>query len=106
MEPDAYKQQLELALAFSHFTYAHTERYLLVCDLQGIETEAGAKRDEKIILLTDPAIHCSKHLRFGRTNRMKDGIKDFFRTHRCNHHCKALGITEILPDCEWFTFLF
>ncbi|RGB28116.1 kinase-like domain-containing protein [Rhizophagus diaphanus] len=47
--------------AFAHFTYyEYTEGYLVVCDLQGIETFGE-------FLLTDPAIHCIDPLRFGGT---------------------------------------
>ncbi|CAG8689436.1 4532_t:CDS:1, partial [Scutellospora calospora] len=44
--------------AFSHFTYDFTEKYLVVCDLQGAEYQ-------KEFWLTDPAIHCIDNKRFG-----------------------------------------
>ncbi|CAG8449012.1 17402_t:CDS:2 [Acaulospora morrowiae] len=72
--------------AFSHFTYWYTEGYLVVSDLQGIELT-----DQ--FLLTDPAIHCTDPLRFGRTNLGKRGIDDcFLKNHRCNEICEKLGI--------------
>ena len=84
------RKKLELAVAFSHFSYDFTGGYLLVCDLQGISTSDG--KGEPILLLTDPAIHCSKHLRFGKTNLRAIGIKKFFNKHVCNEYCSALGL--------------
>ena len=32
--------------------------------------------------------------RFGRTDRGRKGILDFFSTHKCNDICRALGLKE------------
>ena len=81
----------ELALAFSHFSFHLTDGYLLVSDLQGISTSDG--KGEPILLFTDPAIHCSKHLpRFGKSNLGAIGIDKFFAKHVCNQYCSALGL--------------
>ena len=90
----AYQRRFELALAFSHFTWAHTAGYLLVCDLQGVETTD--KRGRRTLLLTDPAIHCPGVLRFGGTNMGMEGVRAFFKGHTCNSHCRALGLR--VPD--------
>ena len=82
---------LELAVAFSHYTYECTKGYLLVCDLQGIITK-DEKKGRKTLLLTDPAIHCQAHNRFGHTNLKRRGFQGFFETHKCNQYCSALGI--------------
>jgi hypothetical protein len=75
--------------AFAHFTYEHTEGYLVVCDLQGVELTGE-------FLLTDPAIHCIDPLRFGGTNFGEDGInKLFLANHRCNDICKKLKLRHI-----------
>ena len=84
------RKRLELAVAFSHFSYNITDGYLLVCDLQGVSF-IDAKGKETL-LLTDPAIHCAKHLRFGKTNMSTLGIAKFFKKHACNKYCKALGL--------------
>ena len=76
--------------AFSHFSYDVTDGYLLVCDLQGVSTTD--KNGKDTLLLTDPAIHCAKHLRFGKTNLGSLGMKRFFKRHVCNKYCKALGL--------------
>ena len=90
LDPDGRKK-LELALAFSHFSYHLTGGYLLVCDLQGISTSDG--KGEPILLFTDPAIHCSKHLpRFGKSNLGAIGVNKFFNKHVCNQYCSALGL--------------
>ncbi|RIA93303.1 kinase-like domain-containing protein [Glomus cerebriforme] len=73
--------------AFAHFTYEHTGGYLVVYDLQGIELEDK-------FLLTDPAVHCTDSLRFGRTNLGKKGIeKCFLANHKCSSVCQKLGLT-------------
>ena len=84
------RKKLELAIAFSHFSYDVTDGYLLVCDLQGVSTTDNNGKDT--LLLTDPAIHCAKHLRFGKTNLGSLGMKRFFKRHVCNKYCKALGL--------------
>lgn len=84
------KKNLKIAIAFSHFTYSFTKGYLLVADLQGVET-ADAK-GSPTLLLTDPAIHCGPHARFGKTNLREEGIKAFFKKHCCNEYCIALGL--------------
>ncbi|CAG8464439.1 8758_t:CDS:1 [Paraglomus occultum] len=72
--------------AFAHFTYEHTKKYLLVTDIQGIESD-----DE--FVLTDSAIHCTDPLRFGKTNLGGKGIlKCFLETHKCNDICNNLGL--------------
>ncbi|KAF0496959.1 kinase-like protein [Gigaspora margarita] len=72
--------------AFAHFTYEHTRGYLVVCDLQGVEMSGE-------FLLTDPAIHCTDNLRFGRTNLGREGIeKCFLANHECNEICKKLRL--------------
>ncbi|CAG8786531.1 25950_t:CDS:1, partial [Racocetra persica] len=53
--------------AFVHYTYEHTGGYLVVSDLQGIESP-----DQ--FLLTDPAIHCIDPLRFGKTNLGRNDV--------------------------------
>ena len=75
--------------AFAHFTYEYTGGYLVVYDLQGIEIG-----DQ--FLLTDPAIHCTDSLRFGRTNFGKRGIEQcFLANHKCNDICKKLELSHI-----------
>jgi hypothetical protein len=89
--PDSISQEdfdykVELLTAFSHYSHSVTRGYLLVCDLQGIETTSG---DRLRMLLTDPAIHCTAP-RFGQTNL---GQADaFFSVHTCNRFCRALRL--------------
>ena len=71
--------------AFSHFTWVHSKKQLVVCDLQGT-----IKRDK--ILLTDPAIHADKYMQFGSTNLGTQGIKLFLRRHKCNEICREMKL--------------
>ena len=87
---------LEVAQAFSHYTYAASERLLLVCDLQGVyESSDGAKKWK----FTDPAIHSAVgKQQFGQTDLGPRGINAFFRTHKCNHMCRELPRPEVVVD--------
>lgn len=87
---EAVQTRVDLAVAFSHYSHTITDGYLLVCDLQGIVTTD--KTDKPTLLLTDPAIHCARHLRFGKTNLGALGINKFFVKHKCNNFCVALGL--------------
>jgi hypothetical protein len=83
--------------AFSHFTFQHCRRRLMVVDLQGVleTTCSGAKT----FRLTDPVIHRRKKSfrkwDFGRTNLGEKGMQAFFETHRCSDLCRALGLKEV-----------
>jgi hypothetical protein len=96
VEADAsFRQEVELAQAFSHFTYDITRGYLLVCDIQGFRQQ---HRGQSYLMLTDPAIHCplvASHRgvpRFGGTNLQDNGIEAFFRTYKENRYTEALAL--------------
>ena len=82
---------LDIPQAFSHFTYRYTKRQLLVCDLQGVLNDNPPHYD-----LTDPVIHFrskrggKRRSLFGRTDRGRKGINDFFRTHKCSPLCRMM----------------
>ncbi|KAJ3288812.1 hypothetical protein HDU79_004566 [Rhizoclosmatium sp. JEL0117] len=80
--------------AFSHWTYRNSNREFLVCDLQGV---LDTTVYPPVFEFTDPAIHSSSskkrsERKFGRTDRGKFGIIDFFKTHQCNDVCRLLGL--------------
>ena len=85
----------DIPQAFSCFSYKVSKRRLLVCDLQGI---FNTDMKPPLFQLTDPAIHSnetdpgqgSKAKRYGRTDRRKEGIDDFFKTHTCSELCHLL----------------
>ena len=85
----------EVPQAFSHFTYMWSKREKIVCDLQGVLDKSLL---QPLFEFTDPVIHYkSKSGRknvFGRTDKGQKGINDFFKTHKCNNVCKALGINS------------
>ena len=86
----------EVPQAFSHFTYKWSKMDKIVCDLQGV---LDTSQKPPVFEFTDPVMHYkSKSGRrnvYGRTDRGQDGINDFFKTHKCNNVCKALGLS---PD--------
>lgn len=82
---DSYSATLD---AFAHWSYQATNQYLVVTDLQGCH--AGTE-----YVLTDPAVTCPADFdRFSLTNLGKQGLKEFFVSHRCNHICKKLGLKK------------
>ncbi|KAI1696084.1 alpha-kinase family domain-containing protein [Ditylenchus destructor] len=83
---------VELLMAFSHWTYQISGGYLMVVDLQGIKSTDENGRTT--LELTDPAIHCTDVLRFGRTNLSKEGMERFFARHKCNKFCQGMELEE------------
>lgn len=75
---------LEAAEALSHYSLDHSRGAVLVCDLQGVETE-----------LTDPEIHTHDGKGLGIGNRGRDGVTDFVARHRCNFVCKSLKLPAL-----------
>ena len=82
--------------AFTHFTYRHSKRRLMVCDLQGVLHVSVMPH---LFEFTDPCIHYrstrGRQMVFGRTDRGKKGMQQFFQTHTCNPLCKILGLRPI-----------
>lgn len=83
-----------LAQAFSHWTWVQSgrkfgQRYL-IADLQGV-------RSANAFVFTDPAVLSETTRQFGMADLGKSGINEWFRRHRCNEHCKKLGIVDKVP---------
>ena len=83
----------EVPQAFTHFSYTWSNREKMVCDLQGV-----LNKTTRVFEFTDPAIHYAsksgrRHV-YGRTDKGKDGMREFFKTHNCNKLCEALGISQ------------
>jgi hypothetical protein len=81
----------EVAQAFSHFSYVHTGKQMLICDLQGVYDHPNRRLN-----FTDPVIHyhdttkegrCSRGV-YGRTDHGHKGISNFMKTHVCNALCE------------------
>ena len=79
----------DIPQAFTHFTHWFTKRKVLVCDLQGVLSEHPPRFE-----FTDPVIHFSsrsgRNNVFGRTDRGRKGVSDFFKSHECSPLCRAL----------------
>lgn len=82
-----YDDPATMLQAFSHWTYEYTNGEIIVVDLQGIVI-----KDNQKYLLTDPCIHSTDLMRFGRSNLGKPGMKRFFQTHICNAVCHDLQL--------------
>jgi hypothetical protein len=87
-----------ILLAFIHWTWHVTDGYMMVCDIQGIET----KKDEITeFVLTDPCLHCKDVTRYtsaSSTNLGESGMDMYFKTHKCNHICKQLKLNPFKPS--------
>jgi hypothetical protein len=77
--------------AFSHFTYRHSNRKVLVCDLQGV---LNTSVRPAMFELTDPVIHSRKKGSYGRTDAGEKGWNKFFCTHECNELCRRLHLPK------------
>eukprot|EP00438_Fugacium_kawagutii_P027527 Skav207793 [mRNA] locus=scaffold710:104864:106393:- [translate_table: standard] len=99
-EPSADNREfLEVAQAFSHWTWAESGKSLLVCDLQGVY-ETDTSNNAKKWKFTDPAIHSANPdtQDFGLTDLGPRGINAFFFSHRCNDLCQSLPRPETAID--------
>lgn len=74
------KHASEIAQAFSHFSYLHSNKQEMIVDIQGC-----------LLKLTDPQIH-SLQRAYGCGDRGEQGFKDFFKTHKCGPTCKTLHL--------------
>lgn len=91
----------QVANAFCHFSFLQSDRNRLVCDLKGVYDES-----KNLLQLSDPVIHCERprciHL---RTDRGREGIKDFFKVHSCEEQgylCQLVtcGVCTVDADCR------
>jgi hypothetical protein len=73
--------------AFSHFSWWHSNGQYIVVDVQGVGD-----------VYTDPQVHSADGKGFGKGNVGKEGIDQFFTTHKCNSVCKILGLTDKIED--------
>ena len=90
-ENDLDEQALSVALCFSHWTYHITEGKMMVTDLQGTIT-MSATTGKYILLLTDPALHCSDTAKYRPMNLGKAGMDSYLANHKCNEFCDLLGL--------------
>lgn len=77
-----------LAQAFSHFTYKNSGREEMVVDIQGCA-----------LRWTDPCLH-SANVQFGHMDHGHRGMRNFFRTHKCNFWCHYLKLQHTMPTAS------
>jgi len=80
-------KSIDVAQAFSHFTFEESKQDEIVVDIQGIYCTIHG------CTYTDPQLH-SKSNKYGRADRGVPGISDFFESHVCGSCCTALGLTN------------
>eukprot|EP00752_Nemacystus_decipiens_P008919 g7962.t1 len=109
MTVDFLPRPTDYLQAFSHFTYHHSERTMLVCDLQGVMSDNSPEDPHVagVFELTDPVIHFQSKTGqkqvYGRTDLGRKGMHKFFRTHECNDVCKLLDLPgSRSPEVEAF----
>lgn len=76
--------------AFSHFTFEVSGKTEIVVDVQGVGD-----------IYTDPQLY-SIDKRYGPADYGIVGISNFFKNHKCNAVCMALGLQQIIPVCISF----
>lgn len=74
----------EVAAAFSYFTYIHSNKLLVICDIQGVGT-----------FYTDPQIHTFDGEEFGGGNMGQKGIQRFLQSHVHNLLCAQLDLPSL-----------
>ena len=70
--------------AFSHFTYHYSCGELMVVDIQGVGDA-----------YTDPQLLTTDGEGYGRGNLGTEGMKKFFKTHKCNAVCTFLRLPNM-----------
>ncbi|KAL6758935.1 kinase-like domain-containing protein [Haematococcus lacustris] len=75
----------ELAQAFSHWSWVHSSRQYLVCDIQGV----GGR-------WTDAQVNSRARV-YGQADMGSQGITKFFESHRCHQACRSLGLSRCWP---------
>ena len=80
----------ELVQAFSHYSWVHSGKSLVICDLQGVEF--GSR-----VTLNDPAILSTSAGCYGNTDLGAAGIENFFKTHVCGDFCQRMGLSRQVP---------
>ncbi|KAL4234222.1 hypothetical protein ACF0H5_005875 [Mactra antiquata] len=73
-------RDLAIPESFSHFTWCKSEGNFIITNLQGV-------MDREAYHFTGPIVH-SEDKRFGTSDLGHDGIKGFFKLHKCNRVCK------------------
>jgi len=94
------------AQAFSHFTWEASGHQELVCDIQASQRVCCDYSIRALLTLypfclqgnkecwTDAGIHTKDGRDYSSTNLGSRGINAFFASHKCNEHCKRLGIDK------------
>jgi len=83
-------QRSSTIYAFSHFVYGHSNKTLVIADLQG--TPSVVKGNDGLVLF-DPMKHTTDG-NSGIGDFGVDGIKTFIRDHQCGDICRRLGLDK------------
>ena len=87
--------------ALSHWSWVHTKGQMLLCDLQGHRGRPFGPTyhgSTKYYSFTDPAILSPHAGQFGCTDLGADGIRAWFKRHKCNQLCRSLGLEGKVPQ--------
>uniref|UniRef100_A0A8C8DVH4 non-specific serine/threonine protein kinase n=1 Tax=Oryzias sinensis TaxID=183150 RepID=A0A8C8DVH4_9TELE len=78
----------DMLLAFSHWTYEHSCKELLVLDIQGV----GEELTDPTVIMADDQSGGKGDLLFGPDNLGVAAINGFLQKHTCNLCCHRLGL--------------
>lgn len=93
VEAKLTQANVDLVMAFSHWTNQATGGKMMVTDLEGCSLLPKAGSTKETLLLTDPAILDTDTTRYQPLNLGKRGMEAFFKSHVCNPICKKLSLT-------------
>lgn len=79
---DTHRTYGKVLQALSHYSYVWSSGQYLLCDIQG-----GIREEEKLIILSDPAILTSEGRQFGCSDTGGKAIRNFFYNHKCSSLC-------------------
>uniref|UniRef100_A0A3P9LRN6 non-specific serine/threonine protein kinase n=1 Tax=Oryzias latipes TaxID=8090 RepID=A0A3P9LRN6_ORYLA len=81
----------DMLLAFSHWTYEHSCKELLVLDIQGV----GEELTDPTVIMADDQSGGKGDLLFGPDNLGVTAINGFLQKHTCNLCCHRLGLKDL-----------
>eukprot|EP00347_Sterkiella_histriomuscorum_P008141 403346223 len=88
--------EARLPSAFSHWTYAATDKHFMITDVQGWRLDKGQ------YVMTDPIVFSNVTDQLGLVDWGTKGMENWMKKHKCNEVCQALPMQRddvLLEKC-------